>query len=69
MKRIVRRNATSAYLSATGEWVTDFRSAHDFENLESAVLDVQDRHLEDTELVLVKGSEPVPICDPYLTIS
>jgi hypothetical protein len=69
MRRIIRNKATSEYLSADGEWVRDFGSAHDFENVESAVLDVQDRHLEDAELVLVMGAEPSATCDPYLTIS
>jgi hypothetical protein len=69
MKCIIRNKATTTYVSADGEWVTDFRSAHDFENVESAFLDVQDRHLEDAELVLVMGAEPSPTCDPYLAIS
>ena len=68
MKRIIRNKATHEYLSADGQWVTDFHSAHDFENVESAVLDVQDRHLEHAEFVLVMGAEPAPTCDPYLTI-
>jgi len=69
MKRIIRNRATSEFLSADGQWVRDFRSAHDFENVESAVLDVHDRHLEDAQLVLVMGAEPSPTYDPYLTIS
>ena len=69
MKRVIRNRATSEYLSADGEWVRDFRSARDFENEESAVLDVHDRQLENAQLVLVMGAEPSPTRDPYLTIS
>lgn len=69
MKRIIRNRATSEYLSAGGEWVRDFGSACDFEDVESAVLDVQDRHLEDTEFVLVRGAEPSAGGDPYLAVS
>ena len=69
MKRIIRNRATREYLSAGGEWVRDFGCARDFEDAESAVLDVQDRHLEDTEFVLVMGAEPSAAGDPYLAIS
>jgi len=69
MRRVVRKKATSEYLSPYGKWVTDFRLALDFENMESAILNVEHLHLEDVELVLVMGEEASAPSDPSLTIS
>jgi len=58
MKRIVRHKTTRQYLSDDGTWATHYRSARDFENVESAIFEVQKLKLKNVELVLVMGKTP-----------